>query len=328
VKNIVALAVAGVASAVLASSVVSPPPAASAPRAVAASTTVAPKATPSKVIRTSATETVADFAYPSDGTTQYLQATWDNDVTPADAPWVMLIHGGSWGWWSMPGRQGMGTATAPLRAAGFVVFSIDYRPSSEAVWPAQSHDPANAIIWIKAHAAQFGIGAGRGAVYGFSAGAQMATHMGLVGAGDGRTNAVVAVSPPAQPYLQWLAGYGKYSTITPNETMRKIGDSAEDLVGCPASTYRTDPACQARYDRSYAATYASGAEDAPLFLVHATDDTAVPVNHSYWLNDAVVKSGGSSTLVRPSTGGHSQAILWGNPTLTARVISFLKENTK
>lgn len=277
-----------------------------------------------RILRATATETVADFAY---GThpAQMLQATWQNDVTPASDPWVMLVHGGSWAPRNNPGRTFMGTATAEFRAAGFQVFSIDYRDYTQASWPAPRIDAANALIWIKAHAAQFGIDPSRGGVYGFSAGAQIAAGLGTVGAGGARTNAVIGVSGPYDLYQQWKAAYGYNSLVAGTDTMKAVADEAVVEADCPPTPTNSD--CWSVYQNAYAGTYAT-ADDAAFLEFHAQDDPAVSPMLSLYLHNRLVGAGASSTIVRPAVGGHAQAIVWGNDTRSAQAIQFMKDHTR
>lgn len=315
-RNIATLAVAGVLSALVATGV----PATTVAETAQASTST----TGARIIKATATETVADFAYGSHPA-QMVRATWGNDVTPASDPWVMLIHGGSWAPRNNPGRAYMGTATAAFRGAGFAVFSIDYRDYEQAKWPAPRIDAANALIWIKAHAAQFGIDPGRGGVFGNSAGAQIAAGLGTVGAGAARTNAVIGVSGPYDLYQEWRAAYGQNPSVTPNDTMKAVADEAVLEAGCPPTP--TTSACWSVYPNAYAGTYAS-ADDSAFLLFHALDDTAVPDELSTYLHNRLVGAGVDSTIVRPATGGHGQGIVWNNEARTAQAIAFMKEHTR
>jgi len=96
-------------------------------------------------------------------------------------PAVLLIFGGGW----RSGNRSMNNAVAErLAANGYVAISVDYRLSTEALYPAAIHDIKTSIRWMRAHALQFKIDTNKIAVMGFSAGGQLAA---LVGTTNGKT---------------------------------------------------------------------------------------------------------------------------------------------
>ena len=95
-----------------------------------------------------------------------------SDVLPA----VIMIHGGGW-------NSGDKTLQRPmamqLAARGYVAIPLEYRLIPEALYPAGFHDVKTAIRWARAHAADYGIDPEKIAVWGCSAGAQLATLAGV-----------------------------------------------------------------------------------------------------------------------------------------------------
>ncbi len=103
-------------------------------------------------------------------------------------PGVVLIHGGGW-------RTGDKSLAAPmaqqLAAQGYVTATVEYRLSLEAPYPAAVHDLKAAIRWLRAQAGNFPLDTTQIAVYGTSAGGQLAALIGttnnmekLEGGGD------------------------------------------------------------------------------------------------------------------------------------------------
>lgn len=114
-------------------------------------------------------------------------------------PAVLMIHGGGW-------RSGDRTHNNPLAghlaARGFVAVPVEYRLSTEALYPAAVHDVKAAIRWLRANAARYGIDTSQMAVLGFSAGGQLAALVGTTnknpdfegsGGNPGQSSAVQAV---------------------------------------------------------------------------------------------------------------------------------------
>lgn len=90
-------------------------------------------------------------------------------------PAVMIIHGGGWRTGS---RQQHIPLAERLAEQGFVCFTVSYRLSTDALYPAAVHDLKAAIRWIRAHAATYNADPTRIAALGFSAGAQLAALLG------------------------------------------------------------------------------------------------------------------------------------------------------
>jgi acetyl esterase/lipase len=95
-------------------------------------------------------------------------------------PLVVLIHGGAW--LSNDKYADMGYMTKTMAAivdAGYAIASIDYRFSTEAIFPANLQDCNRAISFLYDNANKYGFDVSRFAVMGFSAGGHLANMVGL-----------------------------------------------------------------------------------------------------------------------------------------------------
>jgi len=127
----------------------------------------------------------------------------DVSVPEGDGPFpvAILVHGGGWsgGDKANVGSEGRGADIspwfAPLTAAKFTWFSINYRMAPTHRWPACFEDVQTAIRWVKAHAKEFKGDPTRIAIFGHSAGGHLATLAGVFGEGDTRVQAVVGYAP-------------------------------------------------------------------------------------------------------------------------------------
>ncbi len=92
---------------------------------------------------------------------------------PAPMPAVVEIHGGGW-------AEGEKDALRNRFFAerGYFTVSINYRLSSEAIFPAQAHDAKAAVRWLRAHASEYGVDPDRVGVWGHSAGGHLAALLG------------------------------------------------------------------------------------------------------------------------------------------------------
>lgn len=99
-------------------------------------------------------------------------ATGDGAKRPA----VLLVHGGGW-------RSGNRTLQEPMATylanRGLVAATVEYRLSLEAQYPAAVTDIKAALCWLHRNAGQLGVDRDRIAILGASAGAQLATLVGV-----------------------------------------------------------------------------------------------------------------------------------------------------
>jgi len=106
-------------------------------------------------------------------------------------PVVLVVHGGGW-------SGGTRADTAPqaqaLARAGMAALNVDYRLATPATpaFPAQLSDLEQAIDWVRANSATYGLDPSRIGVLGLSAGGNLALDLGV----RGLVSAVVAWSPP------------------------------------------------------------------------------------------------------------------------------------
>tara|TARA_R110000796_G_scaffold41772_4_gene103598 strand:- start:196777 stop:197745 length:969 start_codon:yes stop_codon:yes gene_type:complete len=91
-------------------------------------------------------------------------------------PAVILIHGGGWLTGSKENERVMAQY---LALNGYVGVSVSYRLGFEASYPAGVIDLKDAIVWMRKHAKKYQINPDKIAVLGASAGAQLATLLGV-----------------------------------------------------------------------------------------------------------------------------------------------------
>lgn len=98
--------------------------------------------------------------------------------TKSAKPAILMIFGGGW----RSGNRSMHVPMAQaLAAKGFIAVTADYRLSTEALYPAAVNDLKTAIKWIRANSKAYHINPNKIAVWGFSAGGQLATLVGTTG---------------------------------------------------------------------------------------------------------------------------------------------------
>lgn len=100
--------------------------------------------------------------------------------TPAGGrPVVLALPGGGWRWVS---RGDLGTSASQLTNYGYAVAVADYTYSGgtpgTSVWPTNLNDVRSAVRWLKGNAGKYGIDPNRVAVWGESAGGNLAALVG------------------------------------------------------------------------------------------------------------------------------------------------------
>ncbi|MES2276469.1 MAG: alpha/beta hydrolase [Bacteroidota bacterium] len=90
-------------------------------------------------------------------------------------PAVLMIFGGGW----RSGNRTMHWQMAQAIAArGYIVVTADYRLSTEALYPTAVNDLKTAVMWMRDKGGRYGIDKDKIAVWGFSAGGQLAALIG------------------------------------------------------------------------------------------------------------------------------------------------------
>jgi acetyl esterase/lipase len=118
----------------------------------------------------------ADVAYCTLGSrTLHADVCYPTKKRRGGYPAVVFIHGGGW----RSGSPGQHLPMAQqLAARGYVAVLPEYRLATEARYPAAVLDLKAAIRWLRAHAQAYQIDTARVAVWGFSAGGQLAALLG------------------------------------------------------------------------------------------------------------------------------------------------------
>lgn len=94
------------------------------------------------------------------------------------SPGIVMVHGGGW---RSGDRELVKPMAEKLANEGFVTIAIEYRLSTEAIYPAAVFDIKASIRWMRANAVKYHIDKNQIAIYGCSAGGHLAAL-------DGTTN--------------------------------------------------------------------------------------------------------------------------------------------
>lgn len=224
-------------------------------------------------------------------------------------PAVVWVHGGGWGFGNARMVTGLfgpwDEVLARLAARGYVVLGVDYRLDGEAKFPAAVQDVKAAIRWARANAAKYHIDPDRVAVWGESAGGQIAA---LVGTSCGvpqleGTGGNAGESSCVQAAVDWYGptdiGQMDAMQTLPNAMKHGGATSSEsaylgcEVDHCPASTLRL----------ANPISFVS-AKSPPFLIMHGDSDTGVPWRGSKALYDALRAAGRPATFVLVPGANH------------------------
>lgn len=254
---------------------------------------------------------LADLVYSRAGGADRLADLWLPDG-PGPHPLAIYLHGGGW---RFGDRHLAPDLSRHFAASGLAMLSIDYRLSTEAIFPAAVIDTLTAVRWARHHAAACDLDPARIALWGSSAGGHLAALAGLAGDGaflsdewPGVSAAVQAIAAGYPPTDFRQIDAQRDPTIRPSDdpesahlpAPRPITDpqSLESLfLGArvgerPDLAARADPCRYARADAP------------PVLLLHGTADAAVPLGQSHLLYQALARAGATVTLAEVAGLGH------------------------
>jgi acetyl esterase/lipase len=218
------------------------------------------------------------------------------DVTPA----VVLVHGGGW---VRGGKRRWDADAAKLAALGWAAFSIDYRLSPRARFPAAVDDLQTALGWIGSHARELHVERRRIGLIGDSAGGTLVAYVAVAGTGS-RAGAV-----RVRAAASW-SGPTDLASLVRDGRSPYLERVTRAYIGCP---FRT---CARRYQRASPANHVSPGST-PLLLANSTREL-VPLAQARELAARLQEAGVRfRLLVLPGTrhARRYEAAAW-EPTLT------------
>jgi acetyl esterase/lipase len=234
-------------------------------------------------------------------------------------PLVILIHGGAWLSNDKYADIGYMTKTmAEIVNSGIAIASIDYRFSTEAIFPANLQDCNRAISFLYDNATKYGFDTTRFAVMGFSAGGHLANMVGL-SKNNHIPNFFMKGSSTAFSIKAVVDFYGPAELVLfPGADDAK---SPEGLLLGSAPLVRPDLAKIAS-----PITYVDK-KDPPFIIIQGEKDESVDPKQSKllsaWLNTVGVKN----ELIIVKGAPHYGVVFDGDEVRT-KVMSFLKSQLK
>lgn len=232
----------------------------------------------------------ADIRYANRSSRNVLDVAVPQGVS--NPPLVVYIHGGAF---FMGDKADGDHEKQALLAAGFAVASVNYRYSSEAIWPAQLDDLKDAFALLRARAGEWGFDGTRVASFGPSAGGHLSASIAIALAGDPATalDACVAWFPPVDfPTMD----ADIEATGIPRATGRNDGSNSPEsrLIGATVADHP---------DRARSAGPIARLAELPaharlpdMLIMHGAQDPYIAAQQSRRLHAAIAAHGTTSRL--------------------------------
>jgi acetyl esterase/lipase len=204
-------------------------------------------------------------------------------------PAIVLIHGG--GWTSFD-KGTMRRMASFLARSGFVAVAVNYRllQGSQNRWPAQLDDVQRAVRWVRANASKYNIDASHIGAFGHSAGAQLASLLGME---ETRDNSDVALAGYSSRVQAVVDVSGPTDFLVPHDADGDAG--LANLFGGGR-----DKIPEVWRDAS--PVFHVEKSNAPFLIVHGTGDSQVPIAQAQELNDKLQQAGVSVSFVKLDDG--------------------------
>lgn len=230
-------------------------------------------------------------------------------------PVIVWLHGGGW---RMGDRKLGPDFRVRFAERGYAMASIEYRLSTEALFPAQIHDVKAAIRWLRSSANEFGLDSGNIGLWGSSAGGHLAALAGTTGEGiledlelgcpdfSSDVQAVVDGYGPSD-FLQMDAYSNKEIAVSIDHESNLLHPPRQhEATDSPESQLLGAPILSVPHlvKEANPITYVTSGLP-PFLIMHGLSDTAVAPHQSELLYQALIAKGNEATLCLIEGLGHA-----------------------
>jgi acetyl esterase/lipase len=238
------------------------------------------------------------------------------------APLIVLLHGGGWEGGS---RTSLSAEMEAFARLGYAAATVEYRLTTRGrhVFPAAIADARCAVRFLRAHASRFGVDPTRIAAAGYSAGAHLASLLGV--AAD-----VTALDEPCGDAVVDAADPGVRAVVSyagPQDLRVRGPYTAEQarLVTNFLGVFPGDDPARATLASPLAHV---GRGDAAMLLVAGRRDALVPPAHARWMESAFRDAGVPVEVLERSGGHEFVGFVTGDATMRRMVTAFLAKRLR
>lgn len=251
----------------------------------------------------------ADINYVGDDQAFHTLDIYLPDTKAERYPVMIHIYGSAWFSNSSKGTADIGTIVKAYLQAGYAVVCPNHRASTDAHWPAQSHDIKAVIRFVRGNADKYGFDPQFVGVSGFSSGAHLASFMAATSGTrrtsvcteqidvEGTLGAYTAFRSDVQVCVSW-SGPIDLEHMDCGPGMKMQVSPEEVILGCPLNAENRD-----RY-ASLSPLWYLDKNDPAIIIFHGTADNVVPYCQGEIWAEAVRAAGITTDFVTQPEGGH------------------------
>lgn len=253
-------------------------------------------------------EKFSDINYADDGQAYHTMDIYLPEVKKDKYPVVVHIYGSAWFSNNSKGMADLGTICAALLKAGYAVVCPNHRSSTDAQWPAQSHDIKAVIRYIRGNAKKYKFDTSFIATSGFSSGGHLSSFMAAT---TGTKTATIGSET-----IDLEGSLGKYTKESsainaavdwsgPIDLENMDCAGKRDMQMSPEQTLLGVP-MEGHSDRykTLSPIWYLDENDAPVIAFHGTADNVVPHCQSVEWTEALKQKGIMSEFHSVENGGH------------------------
>ncbi|WP_276374183.1 alpha/beta hydrolase [Chryseolinea sp. H1M3-3] len=263
-----------------------------------------------------------NIPYASDTVKKHLLDVYLPAGGGSNFPLVIWVHGGAWMHGDKYADMGYmkNTINAILRN-GFALASIDYRPSTARIFPAQIQDCYQAVEFLFGNAATYKLDKSRFSLMGFSAGGHLASLLGL-----SSNNAVPEFHVQSKKHSFKIKAVIDF--YGPSDFMLFFGMAKPDEVDNPIGILLgSSPILRPDISKLASPVTYVDANDPPFLIVHGEKDAEVPLTHSYLLKSYLDLAKVKNELIIVKDAPHFGE-MFDTDEIRTKVIMFLKTQLK
>ena len=261
----------------------------------------------------------ANIPYSNDQSHKHKLDIYLPQQTNKAVPVVIFVHGGGWRSNDKYADMGyMGNTLRSLIESGFAVASIDYRFSTEAIFPAQIKDCNRAISFLYDHAKEYHLDRNHMAVMGFSAGGHLASLIGL----SKNNNAAVFFEKGTSKSFGIRAVVDFYGL-----TDLLLVDDNDDPQSFVSVLLGAAPISRPDLAKTASPVTYVDKNDPPFLIIHGEKDKTVSNKQSKLLQSWLTINGVQNELIIVKDAPHYGEMFDTEPIRT-KVIAFLKKHLR
>ena len=231
-------------------------------------------------------------------------------------PLIIFVHGGAWFVNDKYADMGyMKKTVSEIVGSGYALASIDYRFSTQSIFPAQMQDCNRAVSFLVDNAGKFGFDTSKIAVMGFSAGGHLASLMGLAK----NNNVESFFMPQSNRSFNFKAVVDFYG---PAELILFPGNN--DIKSPESILIGATPLSRPDLAKAASPVTYVDKNDPPFLIIHGEKDDMVSPKQSMLLSSWLTIAGVPNELVIVKDAPHFGE-MFDTDEVRNKVMSFLKK---